>query len=83
MSSHNYHTTTCSGPVSSQGKDSVVEIDFMTKREDPRFVEKICGKETVLDTSNSSSQFDESEAKSFVCSIDENEVKEGSSDDSF
>ena len=44
MTSHNYHATICSGPVSSQGKDSVIEIDFMTKREDPRFVEKICGK---------------------------------------
>ena len=83
LCNHKSHTSRCNGPVPSHKKDAVIVIDFMAKPEVPMFVENICGKETVLDTSNPSLQFDDSGTKYFACPIDENDIREGGSDESF
>ena len=66
---HVCHTSACSGPVPSHKQDTVVVVDFFAKAEVPRFVEEICGKETILDSSMPSLTIPPNGNNDFSCKV--------------
>ena len=77
---HACHRSSSSGPVPSHKQDAVVVVDFFATAEVTRYVEDICGKETVLDSSMSSS-FPSAphENNPHICKVDVDQVDQSSS----